>query len=85
MFPEGVEGWADIRRSRAFRLYPIVQSDNTDLPTFADNKTPTNNWIRRIPFIADEKVTNGAAVDAAVPLLGEGGDKITTKLWWDKN
>ncbi len=85
LFPEGVEGWADIRRSRAFKLYPIVQSDNTDLPTFADNKTPTNNWIRRIPFIADEKVTNGAAVDAAVPLLGEGGDKITTKLWWDKN
>jgi hypothetical protein len=85
LFPEGVEAWADIRRSRAFKLYPIVQSDNTDLPTFADNKTPTNNWIRRIPFLADEKVTNGAAVDAAVPLLGEGGDKITTKLWWDKN
>lgn len=85
LYPEGVEAWADIRRSRAFKLYPIVQSDNSELPTFSDNKTPTNNWIRRIPFIADEKVTNGAAVDAAVPLLGEGGDKITTKLWWDKN
>jgi hypothetical protein len=85
LYPEGVEAWADIRRSRAFKLYPVVQSDNTDLPTFADNKTPTNNWIRRIPFIADEKVTNGPAVDAAVPLLGAGGDKITTPLWWDKN
>ena len=85
LFPEGVEAWADIRRSRAFKLYPVKQSDNTDLPTEANINLPTNNWIRRIPFIADEKVTNGAAVDAAVPLLGEGGDKITTKLWWDKN
>ena len=85
LFPEGVEAWADIRRSRAFKLYPVKQSDNTDLPTEANINLPTNNWIRRIPFLADEKVTNSAAVDAAVPLLGEGGDKITTKLWWDKN
>jgi hypothetical protein len=85
LFPEGVEAWADIRRSRAFKLYPVVQSDNTDLPTAADINVPTNNWIRRIPFITDEKVTNGAEVEAAVPLLGPGGDKISTPLWWDKN
>jgi len=85
LFPEGVEAWADIRRSRAFKLYPVVQSDNTDLPTAANINVPTNNWIRRIPFITDEKVTNGKEVDAAVPLLGAGGDKISTPLWWDKN
>jgi hypothetical protein len=85
LFPEGVEAWADIRRSRAFKLYPVVQSDNSDLPTAANINAPTNNWIRRIPFINDEKVTNSSAVDAAVPLLGAGGDKITTPLWWDKN
>jgi len=84
LFPEGVEAWADIRRSRAFKLYPVVQSDNTDLPTAANINAPTNNWIRRIPFITDEKVTNGKEVDKAVPLLG-GADKITTPLWWDKN
>ena len=85
LFPEGVEAWADIRRSRAFRLYPVKQSDNSDLPTAANINAPTNNWIRRIPFINDEKVTNKAEVDKAVPLLGTGGDKITTPLWWDKN
>lgn len=85
LFPEGVEAWADIRRSRAFKLYPVVQSDNTDLPTAANINAPTNNWIRRIPFITDEKVTNGKEVDKAVPLIGAGGDKISTPLWWDKN
>jgi hypothetical protein len=35
LYPEGVEAWADIRRSRAFKLYPVKQSDNPDLPTAA--------------------------------------------------
>jgi hypothetical protein len=84
LYPEGVEAWADIRRSRAFKLYPVKQSDNPDLPNPADVNAPTNNWIRRIPFINDEKVTNGAEVSKAVPLLN-GPDNIATKLWWDVN
>lgn len=84
LFPEGVEAWADIRRSKAFKLYPVKQSDNTDLPNPPDVNVPTTNWIRRIPFINDEKVSNGAEVEKAVDLL-EGADKITTPLWWDVN
>ena len=84
LFPEGVEAWADIRRSRQFKLYPVAQSDNPDLPNPADRNAPSNNWIRRIPFIADEKQTNAAEVEKAVNLLG-GPDKITTPLWWDAN
>jgi hypothetical protein len=85
LYPEGVEAWADIRRSRAFKLYPVKQSDNPDLPNPPNINVPTNNWIRRIPFINDEKQTNGVEVGRAEPLLGSGGDKITTPLWWDKN
>jgi hypothetical protein len=89
LYPEGMEAWADIRRSRAFKLYPIAQSDNDDLKDnnvgIGDNQTPTNNWIRRIPFITDEIQSNKAGVEGAIPLLGDGGDKITTKLWWDVN
>lgn len=84
LYPEGVEAWADIRRSRAFKLYPVKQSDNPDLPNPADINAPTNNWIRRIPFITDEKQTNGDEVTKAVPLLN-GPDNIATKLWWDVN
>jgi Susd and RagB outer membrane lipoprotein len=79
MFPDGTEAWADHRRSRAFKMYPVANSENPDLPD------PTKQHIRRIPFLLSEKQNNKAGVDAAVPLLGSGGDKITTPLWWDKN
>ena len=78
LFPEGVEAWSDVRRS-GFKLYPIGTSDNPDIPD------QTKDYVHRIPFINDEKTTNKAEVDKAVPLLGAGGDKVTTRLWWDKN
>jgi hypothetical protein len=77
-FPDGMEAWADYRRSHVLKLYPVANSDNPDLTN------TTTQWIRRIPFLDNEKVVNKAAVDAAVNLLG-GPDKITTPLWWDKN
>ena len=79
MFPDGNEAWADYRRSRTFILYPVANSENTDITN------TTTQWIRRIPFLLSEKQNNKAAVDAAVSLLGSGGDKLTTPLWWDKN
>jgi hypothetical protein len=82
LYPEGVEAWADIRRSGALKLYPVANSDNPDLPSTPAN--PTANWIRRIPFINDEKISNGVEVGRAETLL-QGPDKITTPLWWDKN
>jgi hypothetical protein len=79
MFPDGNEAWADYRRGRTFILYPLANSENPDIPD------PNTQWLRRIPFLLSEKQNNKAAVDAAVPLLGAGGDKVTTPLWWDKN
>ncbi len=79
LYPDGNEAWADIRRSGTLKLYPVVNSDNPDLTD------PTTQRIRRINFMLSEKQTNGPEVDKAVPLLGSGGDKITTPLWWDKN
>ena len=76
LFPDGIEAWAEFRRSRYPKLYPIVNSDNADLPV--------GTYIRRIPFLDLEKQTNGEAVKAAVSLLN-GADKASTPLWWDKN
>lgn len=82
LYPEGVEAWADIRRSGALKLYPVANSDNPDLPSTPAN--PATDYIRRIPFINDEKVSNAVEVGRAETLL-QGPDKITTPLWWDKN
>lgn len=79
IFPDGNEAWADYRRGRNWLMYPVANSDNADIPD------PSTQWIRRIPFLLSEKQNNKAAVDAAVSLLGAGGDKVTTPLWWDKN
>jgi hypothetical protein len=78
LFPDGMEAWADARRSGKVSLYPVANSENPDIPN------PSTQWIRRIPFLLSEKQSNGGEVDKAVNLLG-GPDKITTPLWWDKN
>ncbi len=78
IFPDGQEAWADYRRSRVLKLYPVANSDNPDITN------TTTQWIRRIPFLESEKQNNKAEVEKAVGLLG-GPDKVTTPLWWDKN
>lgn len=76
LFPDGMEAWADFRRSHRIPLYPVANSDNLDITN------PATQWIRRLPFLLTERQTNGAAVEDAVKLLG-GPDIITTPLWWD--
>ena len=76
LYPDGIEAWAEFRRTRLPKLYPVVNSDNADLPK--------GSYIRRIPFLDLEKQTNTAAVKSAEKLLS-GPDNANTPLWWDKN
>jgi hypothetical protein len=78
IFPDGAEAWADYRRSRYLKLYPVANSDNPDITN------TSTQWIRRIPFLLSETQNNGPEVEKAKALLG-GPDKVTTPLWWDKN
>jgi Susd and RagB outer membrane lipoprotein len=78
LYPDGWEAWADYRRRPVINLYPVVHSDNPEIPD------PTKEYIRRVPFLLSEKETNGTEVQKATTLLG-GPDKITTRLWWDVN
>lgn len=48
LYPDGNEGWADIRRSGALKLYPVAHSDNPDLTD------PVTQRIRRINFMLSE-------------------------------
>lgn len=76
LYPDGLEAWAEYRRTRFPKLYPVVNSENEDVPK--------GSVLRRIPFLTTEKQTNAAAVKDAEKLLG-GPDKASTALWWDKN
>ena len=76
LFPEGMEAWAEIRRSGYPKMYPILHIDNPALQP--------GEFIRRIPFLNYDRDRNGAAVEEAETLLG-GPDDISTPLWWDVN
>ena len=76
LFPDGIEAWAEFRRSRFPKLYEVANSENADLPK--------GTFMRRIPFLTLEKQTNAGAVKDAESLLN-GPDKVSTPLWWDKN
>lgn len=76
LFPDGMEGWAEVRRSGYPALYHIIHSDNPDIAP--------DQFIRRMTYLDAETQTNGAAVNKAINVLG-GPNKVTTPLWWDKN
>ncbi len=74
LFPDGFEAWAEMRRSGYPKFYPLIHSENPDVPA--------NEMIRRIPFLDFDRDKNAAAVEAAVNLLN-GPDNAATRLWWD--
>jgi len=74
LWPDGMEGWAEVRRSDLPKLYPVLHSDNADVPV--------GTTIKRMPFLQAEILVNGDAVTRAVQLLG-GPDNAATRLWWD--
>lgn len=75
LFPGDMEAWAEMRRTGYPKMYPLIQSDNPDMPK--------DQMIRRIMFVDIDRQSNGKAVAAAEALLGPGGDKVSTRLWWD--
>ncbi len=75
LYPDGIEAWADSRRSNLPVLYPVANNENADI---TGGGRPL-----RIPFLDQEKVTHAEGVKTGEPLLG-GPDKVSTPLWWDK-
>src|SRR5690554_2573611 len=75
LYPNDMEAWAEMRRSGYPKMYPLIHSDNDDIGA--------DEMIRRIVFLDLERRANGNAVVNAESLLGPGGDKVSTRLWWD--
>ena len=74
IFPNGMEAWSEFRRTGYPDMYPVVVSDNSDLPS--------GQFIRRMPYPLTEAANNEEELTKGQALLG-GPDNAATRLWWD--
>lgn len=78
LYPDGWEAWTELRRTGYPKVYPRLNSDNPDVPA--------DQVMRRLIFVEGEYNNNNVAVTAAeeIPeIAGRGGNKNSTRLWWD--
>ncbi|WP_346858043.1 SusD/RagB family nutrient-binding outer membrane lipoprotein [uncultured Draconibacterium sp.] len=72
------EPWADFRRTGYPKLPLVYQNDsNSDWGVIPDDE-----WIKRMPFLNDERTGNTEGVAGAVATM-KGDDLISTRLWFD--
>ncbi len=74
IFPNGMEAWAEYRRTGYPKMYTVIQSDNSDLQA--------GSFINRLPYPLTEATDNLAELNKGRALLG-GADNAATRLWWD--
>lgn len=75
LYPDGENAWAEVRRTKYPRLYPILESEN---PHVAEDEE-----FRRVTFVESEYDDNRVATEQAVELLG-GPDRNDTRFWWNQ-
>ncbi len=75
VFPEGVEGWSEFRRTGYPKLYPVKVSKNPDLPL--------GTFIKRYIYGPVVTTTNPEAVNKAVADYLNGRNSAAERIWWD--
>lgn len=79
-FTNSLEAWVDFRRTGYPKIPHVAKNDSS--PDWG--VIPANEWIKRMPFVNAERISNAAAVADAVSKMGAGAkDDIATRLWWD--
>lgn len=77
IFPDSFEAWAEIRRTGYPALYPVVESEDSDLPV--------GSFIQRMKYPDALKISDATNVENALKLLDTSGkDSQATKLYWAK-
>ncbi len=72
------EPWADFRRTGYPKLPHVYNNySNSDWGVI-----PEDEWIKRMPFVTDERTSNADAITEVVKTMN-GEDLISTRLWWD--
>jgi hypothetical protein len=72
----GPEAFANFRRSG----YPTLTPNPYGQPTNPD--VPNGTFIRRLTYPTSELSVNTANVNTAISVMG--ADKLSTRVWWDK-
>ncbi|MDR1555744.1 MAG: SusD/RagB family nutrient-binding outer membrane lipoprotein [Tannerellaceae bacterium] len=76
LFPNGTEGWAEVRRTGYPRLTPVVRSDDPSINAAA------GEFIKKLRYVNKELESN--AENAKNPALNGGkGDGQHVRVWWD--
>ena len=86
-FPEGLNAWAEYRRTGYPKLFPIPADNNNVQGEYLSGSTDelTRIGIRRLPFSYDERAANPAGLAEGIAILSARGQKdaIDARLWWD--
>ncbi len=86
-FPEGLNAWAEYRRTGYPHLFPIPSSNCNVQSQYlgGDAASLVKMGIRRLPFTNDEKSANPKGYQRGVEILSARGQKdvIDARLWWD--
>lgn len=85
-FPEGLNAWAEYRRTGYPKLFPIPANNNNVQAEYLGGSQDalTAMGIRRLPFSYGERSSNPKGLAKGIEMLSSrGGDKIDTRLWWD--
>ncbi len=75
IFPEGMNAWAEVRRTGYPKLFPIMRNDS-------QGEIPTELGVRRLTYTINERDTNPDGYADAVKKLG-GPDSGATRVFWD--
>lgn len=86
-FPEGLNAWAEYRRTGYPKLFPIP-SDRVNVQSEYLGGSEADlvaMGIRRLPFAYDERSANPAGLQTGIDILTARGqsDVIDARLWWD--
>ena len=75
-YPEGMNAWAEVRRTGYPKIFPILVNDS-------QGKISTEEGIRRLTYTVSEYSTNANNVAVAASYLTPGVDEGSSRIFWD--
>lgn len=86
LFPDmSIEAWSDKRRLNLPYFDVLAYRDPAIFASLPNIYNDSRSFMKRVKIPASEAVNNAELYNAGVALMGTGGDKTSTNLWWDTN